>query len=104
MLATKPDAREIQLSTPFGTRGFFWQTWKDIKNGTAGKKWEYHEVPAEQCPRIKPEFLVEMQRRMGWWWFEQEFHCKFMDAQSSMFRDADIERMKDAEVELWQLR
>ena len=98
MLATRPNARVAMMSTPFGTRGFFFEAWKQRVD------WDYYEVPAEKCPRITEDFLAEEKRTLGEFWFEQEYHCKFLDAQSAAFKDADIERMKDSEVELWQLR
>ncbi len=89
--------RIILLSTPFGTRGFFWEAWKQRQ------AWDYYEVPAEQCPRISPEFLAEMRELMGEWWFEQEFHCKFMDSETAAFRSADIERIMQSDIETWSL-
>src|SRR5260370_731767 len=68
--------RLILLSSPFGTRGFYWEAWKNRK------KWEYYEINAEQCPRITPEFLEEEKENMGDWWFQQEYMCKFLDSQS----------------------
>ncbi len=89
--------RTILLSTPFGTRGFFWEAWKQRA------AWDYYEVRAEQCPRISPEFLAEMKELMGEWWFEQEFHCKFMDSETAAFRSEDIERIMQADIETWAL-
>ncbi len=102
MLATKPDAREWHMSTPFGTRGFFYEQWKLIQAGKA-PKWEYFEITAEQCPRITAEFLAEEKALKGEWWFLQEYFCRFMDAIDSAFRAADIERMIDEEMESWEL-
>lgn len=118
MLATRPNARIVMMSTPYGTRGFFWETWKYLKYlaqqlgikvtltpfGMVVGQWAYYEIPAERCPRITPEFLAEEKRTLGQFWYDQEYGCQFLDAQSSAFKDADIERMKDSEVELWQLR
>ena len=102
ILATRPKAREFQLSTPFGTRGFFYERNKLIRGGKA-PRWQYFEVPADKCPRITQEFLDDARARMGDWWFQQEFFCRFMDAIDSAFRAADIERMLDSEMESWQL-
>jgi hypothetical protein len=84
MLAVS-QGRLIALSTPFGTRGFFYEEYLN----RAG--WDYYEIPATMCPRITPEFLEEERRRLGQWWFEQEYMCKFLDSQTSAFRQADIE-------------
>jgi hypothetical protein len=97
MLATSA-GRFIQMSTPWGTRGHFYETWA---NG--GPSWERYEVPATQCDRITPEFLDEMRREMGEYWFKQEFLVEFLDAQSSAFRREDIDRAFSQEIETWDL-
>jgi hypothetical protein len=96
MLAVS-DGRLILLSTPYGTRGFFYETWRD------GQGWERYEVPATECPRISPAFLEEEKRTLGQWWFEQEYFCKFLDAETAAFRREDVERAFSTEVEVWQL-
>ena len=65
--------RLIAFSTPFGTRGWWYEEWE---HGGAG--WERFEIPATQCPRIAPAFLAEEQRALGEWWFEQEYLCRFL--------------------------
>jgi len=87
----------VLLSTPFGTRGFYWEAWK---NRAA---WDYYEINAEQCPRISPEFLEEERATIGDWFFQQEYLCQFMDAQNASFRSEDIARIVDREVAQWQL-
>lgn len=89
--------RLVLLSTPFGTRGFFWEAWKNRA------EWDYYEVPAEECPRISPEFLEEEQETMGDWWFQQEYCCRFLDALTAAFRSEDIERIIKPGVEQWPL-
>src|SRR6266571_2017904 len=89
--------RIILLSTPFGTRGFFWEAWK------RRAEWDYYEIPATECPRISAEFLLEEKNTMGEWWFLQEYACRFLDAQTASFRSADIEQMVDQEVGVWSL-
>lgn len=88
--------RLVLLSSPFGTRGFFWEAWK---NRAA---WDYYEVPATECPRISPEFLEEERESMGEYWFNQEYLCQFMDAETAAFRAQDIDRIVKPEVEQWQ--
>lgn len=87
--------RIIVLSTPWGTRGFYWEAWKHREN------WDYYEVPAEMCPRITPEFLQEEEENIGEYFFEQEYHCKFLDAQTAAFRSEDIARIIDRSIEPW---
>jgi len=89
--------RTVLLSSPFGTRGFFWEACKQRH------RWDYYEVPATMCPRISAEFLEEMKETMGEWWFLQEFMCQFMDAQTAAFRSEDIERIVSQDVLTWQL-
>ena len=77
--------RLLALSTPFGTRGWWYEAWR------SDEPWERYEVPATACPRIPAAFLEEERRSMGEWWFEQEYGCRFMDHQDAVFRQADIE-------------
>ncbi len=74
----------LALSTPFGNRGWWHAAW------TSEEPWERFEVPAEACPRIPASFLEEERRSMGQWWFDQEYLCRFADAQDSVFRYDDI--------------
>ena len=89
--------RLVQLSSPFGTRGFFWEAWKQRE------RWDYYEVPATECPRISPEFLEEERETMGDWWFQQEYMCKFLDALTAAFRSTDLEKIVKDNVETWDL-
>jgi hypothetical protein len=87
--------RLVALSTPFGTRGWWYEAWR------SGEAWERYEVPAEQCPRISPAFLEEERRTIGEWWFSQEYSCVFLDAQSAAFGREDVDAMFAEEVEPW---
>jgi hypothetical protein len=89
--------RIIALSTPFGTRGWFYGSW------VSSESWLRWEIPASKCPRISKEFLEEERRVLGSFWFEQEYNCKFLDAQTQLFRREDIDKMFDEEVEEWVL-
>lgn len=88
--------RLVLLSSPFGKRGFFWEEYKQRD------KWDYYEIPATECPRISAEFLAEERESMGPFWFEQEYMCKFHDAEGAAFREEDIERIVSSEVSIWQ--
>ena len=72
------------MSTPFGKRGFFYDTWA---NG--GPEWERVQVRAEDCPRIRREVLEEERRTLGDLWYRQEYECEFVDAVSGVF-DRDL--------------
>lgn len=87
----------ILLSSPFGARGFYYEAYKNRCN------WEYYEIPATQCSRISKEFLAEEKENMGEYWFEQEYMCKFLDAQSSAFRSEDIECIVKTGLTEWDL-
>lgn len=86
------------LSSPFGTRGFFWEEWQRRHN-----RWKWWEIPAWKCPRISQEFLDEELESLGQWWYDQEYGCKFQDAVDASFRSEDIERLIKPEIEEWQL-
>ena len=96
MLATS-NGRLIALSTPFGTRGWWYEAW------VSGDDWDRYAVPATMCPRIPADFLEEEQRNMGLWWYQQEYLCEFLDAQSQAFRRVDIDKAFQEDVEQWQL-
>jgi len=71
--------RLICMSTPWGKRGFFYESW------ISQEAWERYEVPATECPRIPPEFLAEEKRVLGPWFYAQEFACQFGDNGASLF-------------------
>ena len=68
------------MSTPFGKRGFFYETWA---NG--GPEWVRIRAPATDCPRIPPAFLEEERATMGERCFRQEYLCEFEDSVSGVF-------------------
>ena len=89
--------RLVALSTPFGTRGWWFEAWRSKET------WRRFEVPASHCPRISEEFLAEERRTMGEWWYAQEYGCEFLDAETQPFRRDDVERAFEEEVEAWDL-
>jgi hypothetical protein len=89
--------RLVALSTPFGTRGWWYEAWR------SSETWERYEVPATACPRIAAEFLAEERRTIGQFWFEQEYLCQFLDAQSQAFTRAEIDQAFAEEIETWEL-
>ena len=96
MLAVS-QGRIVAASTPFGTRGWWYEAWR------SHEAWERYEVPAAQCPRIPTDFLAEEKRTMGDWWYSQEYDCQFLDAQSSAFRQSDIEAAMATEYQAWDM-
>ncbi len=87
--------RLILLSTPFGTRGFFYEVWDK------GESWERYEVPATKCPRIPSAFLEAERKSMPEWFYLQEYLCEFQDSQASAFRREDVDAALAEKVELW---
>jgi hypothetical protein len=72
------NGRHILMSTPFGKQGHFYKIWDEQRD-----LWEWYEIPAEMCPRISKEFLEEEKRINPW--FEQEYHCVFMESEGAVF-------------------
>jgi hypothetical protein len=73
------NGRFCGLSTPAGKRGWFYEAW------TKGEGWERVQVKANECARIKPEFLAEELAQLGLMIFSQEYMCEFIDPQTSVF-------------------
>jgi Terminase large subunit, T4likevirus-type, N-terminal len=74
--------RLICLSTPYGKRGFFHDSW-----ASGGDDWGRVEVPASQIPRITPTFLEEERRALGDSWFRQEYCCSFEALEGLVYPD-----------------
>jgi hypothetical protein len=93
-------ARLILMSTPFGKRGFFYETWKH-----QDKRWNKYSVTAEQCSHIGADFLDEERIALGPIWYRQEYCCEFLDNVNSYF-DMDAVRLalEDELDPLWPVR
>lgn len=90
--------RLVTLSTPFGKRGWWWKEWDQ-----GGDGWERVKIPAVECPRISPEFLAEERAHLGDWWYEQEYLCNFLDAQTAAFTYDMVQSALAEEVQPWKL-
>jgi len=91
--------RIILLSTPFGSRGFFWSEWVE-----GGPDWKRVRVTASECPRIPADWLEKERSRIGDWWYSQEYQCIFVDNLEACFSTADIQAAITSEVEpLWAM-
>ena len=86
MLAVSGGAMWL-MSTPFGQRGFFYETWQ------SDEEWERVRVTAEECPRIPKEFLEEERKSLGDRWFKQEYLCEFVEVEAAIF---DMELVQKA--------
>src|SRR5262249_43940814 len=84
--------RLVALSTPFGQRGFFYDSW------TGSERWERLHVAAEQCSRISPQVLAEEKRVLGGPWYRQEYETSFEAATDAAFAPEDIEAAVSKDV------
>lgn len=88
----------LQLSTPFGRRGQFWEAWE-----LGGDTWERTLVTVDQCERIDPDFLEEERRILGDVLYRQEYECEFIDNEMAAFPTIIIDRAFTPDVRpLWQ--
>ena len=81
------------MSTPFGTRGFFYEAWAH-----GGEQWLRVSAPATSCSRISPAFLEEERAAMGERWFGQEYLCSFAESSSSVFDRSLVEQAFSLDV------
>lgn len=96
MLAVS-DGRLILLSTPYGKRGFFYDTWEH------GKEWKKTRITAAECPRISPEFLKQERASMPKWFWSQEYNCSFEANEASIFDYEAIEAMAREGIATWDI-
>jgi hypothetical protein len=85
--------RLVLMSTPFGERGFFWETY-----ATGGPTWERIEMKASDCPRISKEFLAEERASLGENWYAQEYECKFVSTINQVFSREMVMAAMSADV------
>jgi Terminase large subunit, T4likevirus-type, N-terminal len=83
----------VMLSTPFGKRGVFFETWE---NGAEG--WERYKVTAHQISRISDEFLEEERRELPSWVFRSEYECSFEETEDAVFTTEKVQRALTPEV------
>ncbi|HUQ94673.1 MAG TPA: terminase family protein [Bryobacteraceae bacterium] len=86
------------MSTPYGKRGFFYESWMH-----GGEGWERITVTATECGRISNKFLEEERRELGNIWFRQEYLCEFVDNGGAVFERDVVEGALDEHVEEWDL-
>jgi hypothetical protein len=85
--------RLVALSTPFGKRGWFHDSWH-----SDGADWERVRITATECPRITADFLAEEQRAMGERWYRQEYLCSWEDTVDAVFAYEHIQAALSDEV------
>lgn len=74
------DGQVILLSSPFGKRGHFYNSYSNPEI-----EWERIKITAHDCPRISPEFLEEQRKLMTEMEWRSEFFCSFEDTINSVF-------------------
>lgn len=84
MLATTVGPLWI-ISTPNVRSGFFYDIWTK-----GGPEWTRIAVTADQCPRIRREFLEEERRSIPAADFRREYYCEFTDAADSLFSSDEV--------------
>ena len=82
------------MSTPYGRRGFFYQTWMQ-----RGLDWRRIKVPATECPRILPANLARDRVTMGDRWFRQEYMCEFAENQEQLFPEELIRKAINYDID-----
>jgi hypothetical protein len=92
MLATKPHARLILLSTPWVKAGSFYDLWTERNDFLKVL------VPWYRCPRITPEFIEKERRRMSPFQFAREYECTFGDAEDGAFAEEKIAGAVTSEI------
>jgi len=96
MLAVS-NGRMIGMSTPFGKRGWFYESWEH-----GGNAWERVRIDATQCSRISAGFLLEERRALGDLAYRSEYLCEFCDTDSQVFgSDLIGAALDDSLTPLW---
>jgi hypothetical protein len=95
MLAVS-NGRLVAPSTPRGRRGWFHSLWS--ASPLDDPDIERFLITSEECPRIQREFLQRERRRVGTWWFNQEYLCEFLEDEDQLVSDADLAAALSQEV------
>jgi hypothetical protein len=89
LAATK--GHQLLMSTPRTKIGFFAEIHRNAEEGPEG--WYKETVRSDQVPhRISPEDLETYRRIMPREYFEAEFLCQWLEAESSLFSYDDVQR------------
>jgi hypothetical protein len=108
------------LSTPFGRRGFFYDTWRASEPAASPelaassyhmyfgiapstRPWTRVTIKGSENPRIPTEFLEEELRIMGPKQFDQEYNCTFVDSDDCLFTEEMLLAAIDPNEEAWDL-
>ncbi|MCU1325273.1 MAG: hypothetical protein JWN34_643 [Bryobacterales bacterium] len=83
-MVTVPQGDIWLMSTPWSTRGFFYEAWAH-----GGSAWERFSVLATECPRIPAAWLEAERRELGEDAFRREYMGEFTQDEASAF-DAEV--------------
>jgi hypothetical protein len=87
----------VALSTPFGKRGWFYESWSG-----GDPSWTRVSVPASACPRIGRAFLDDERRELGALRYSEEYELAWNEPDESMFPTSIIDRAFTSDVRpLW---
>lgn len=120
--------RLIAASTPWGRRGWFYETWEERVEAEAAldaaqveallaevgitvapdfaqamvdappPQWERTKITAPENPRITPYFLANELRTVPRMIFRSEWLCQFTETTETVFRYDDLERMLSDDI------
>ncbi|MDQ3605583.1 MAG: phage terminase large subunit [Gemmatimonadota bacterium] len=77
--------RIILLSTPWGKRGFFFDTWSE-----GAPDWQRVRITAHDVPRISPAWLEAERQRIPDFVFRQEYLTEFGETEDQVFSYTSI--------------
>jgi hypothetical protein len=82
------NGRLIGASTPAGRRGWWHALWN--ASPLDDPDIERIMVTSEECPRIAASFLARERRRVGEFWYEQEYLCQFLEDEEQLVSDEHL--------------
>lgn len=83
--------------------GTGWRSWRCAYEAWTQPGWERYQIPAQEYPRISPDFLAEERQILGESWYQQEYECGFIESHTQAFAREDVDRMFNDQVETWEL-
>jgi len=83
----------IMLSSPAGARGAFYEAF--VHGGSA---YERYLVKAEDCSRISASFLAAERTALGEYFYQSEYECRFLSAETAAFDPDWLEQIKECEA------
>jgi hypothetical protein len=95
MLAARPKAQLLALSTPNGRRGWFFEAWEN------NDSYEKVLIPWQKCSRLNEDIISLHRQTAGELLFRQEYECEFLDVeQIVLFPSHLIERSMRTDMKI----